>query len=77
MLVQGADDVVELYRRRCSDAIDSNTHRAGPFANAKDRSVFNTTPVYWQAERNTQNPFEYTVGPGFINSTCQFPGITS
>ena len=26
---------------------------------------------------NTLNPFEYTVGPGFINSTCQFPAITS
>ena len=49
----------------------------GPYAYAKDKSQFNTTPVYWQAERNTQNPFEYTVGPGFINSTCQFPAITS
>ncbi|KNX49838.2 hypothetical protein CNBG_9523 [Cryptococcus deuterogattii R265] len=26
---------------------------------------------------DTQNPFEYTVGPGFVNSTCQFPSITS
>ncbi|CAD6576323.1 MAG: hypothetical protein TREMPRED_001655, partial [Tremellales sp. Tagirdzhanova-0007] len=49
----------------------------GPYAYAKDRSVFNTTPIYWQAEVNTLNPFEYTVGPGFINSTCQFPAITS
>lgn len=28
-------------------------------------------------QRNSRNPFEYTVGPGFPGSTCQFPSITS
>ncbi|ORX37384.1 histidine phosphatase superfamily [Kockovaella imperatae] len=49
----------------------------GPYAYARNANQFNTTPIYWQAEVNTLNPFEYTVGPGFINSTCQFPMETS
>jgi hypothetical protein len=27
-------------------------------------------------QRNTGNPFEKAVGPGFIGSTCFFPSIT-
>ncbi|KIR70887.1 acid phosphatase [Cryptococcus deuterogattii CA1014] len=49
----------------------------GPYHYAKDANGLNTAPVYWQAQTDTQNPFEYTVGPGFVNSTCQFPSITS
>ncbi|XAO27127.1 hypothetical protein I312_105969 [Cryptococcus bacillisporus CA1280] len=48
----------------------------GPYHYAKDANGLNTAPIYWQAQTNTQNPFEYTVGPGFVNSTCQFPSIT-
>ncbi|KAF7760282.1 hypothetical protein Agabi119p4_10958 [Agaricus bisporus var. burnettii] len=38
---------------------------------------FQETTVEWQAEFPSNNPFTKTVGPGFINSTCIFPGITS
>lgn len=38
---------------------------------------FATTPVYWQALHTAVNPFASQVGPGFGNSTCLFPGITS
>ncbi|KAF7305069.1 Histidine phosphatase [Mycena kentingensis (nom. inval.)] len=31
----------------------------------------------WQAFRNSQNPFTNTVGPGFVDTTCQFPQITT
>ncbi|EAL17540.1 hypothetical protein CNBM1060 [Cryptococcus deneoformans B-3501A] len=51
--------------------------KEGPYHYAKDANGLNTAPVYWQAQANTRNPFEYTVGPGFLNSTCQFPSITS
>ncbi|ODN77934.1 hypothetical protein L202_05033 [Cryptococcus amylolentus CBS 6039] len=49
----------------------------GPYHYAKDHNGLQTAPVYWQAQTGTQNPFEYTVGPGFPNSTCEFPSITS
>ncbi|OXB34136.1 acid phosphatase [Cryptococcus neoformans] len=51
--------------------------KEGPYHYAKDANGLNTAPVYWQAQANTRNPFEYTVGLGFLNSTCQFPSITS
>nr|XP_031858781.1 uncharacterized protein CI109_005877 [Kwoniella shandongensis]KAA5525853.1 hypothetical protein CI109_005877 [Kwoniella shandongensis] len=51
--------------------------KEGPYADAKVDNDLHPTRVYWQSLHNTQNPFEYTVGPGFVNSTCQFPGITS
>ncbi|KAJ7168220.1 phosphoglycerate mutase-like protein [Mycena crocata] len=35
------------------------------------------TEIQWQASRNSQNPFTNTVGPGFVNTTCQLPQITS
>ncbi|GMK55718.1 hypothetical protein CspeluHIS016_0207740 [Cutaneotrichosporon spelunceum] len=53
---------------RCNDA--------GPYAHAR-ASSFSTTPVYWQSMTGTVNPFEKTVGPGFVNSTCRFPSITT
>ncbi|WVQ82669.1 hypothetical protein IAT38_004801 [Cryptococcus sp. DSM 104549] len=49
----------------------------GPYHYAKDANGLDTTPVRWQAQTGTQNPFELTVGPGFVNSTCEFPSITS
>ncbi|ORY23361.1 phosphoglycerate mutase-like protein [Naematelia encephala] len=78
-------EVIQRHRKRTPYA--SNTFfkeditwdctDEGPYHYAKDKSKFKTTPIYWQAETGTQNPFEYTVGPGFVNSTCQFPDITS
>ncbi|KAF8664201.1 hypothetical protein AX16_000764 [Volvariella volvacea WC 439] len=32
--------------------------------------------LQWQGSRDPANPWSNTVGPGFINSTCQFPQIT-
>lgn len=48
----------------------------GPYAHAKS-SKKKTSKVFWQALTGSQNPFEYTVGPGFEGSTCRFPSITS
>ncbi|KAL1407401.1 hypothetical protein Q8F55_006833 [Vanrija albida] len=48
----------------------------GPYAYAR-ADDFDTTPVSWQAQTGTLNPFEAAVGPGFVGSTCQFPAITS
>ncbi|KAJ7063445.1 histidine phosphatase [Mycena amicta] len=31
----------------------------------------------WQAYQSRQNPWTNTVGPGFVNTTCQLPQITS
>ncbi|PPQ74665.1 hypothetical protein CVT24_003822 [Panaeolus cyanescens] len=31
----------------------------------------------WQSFRDLNNPWTTTVGPGFVNSSCQFPQITS
>ncbi|PFH47577.1 hypothetical protein AMATHDRAFT_87663 [Amanita thiersii Skay4041] len=33
--------------------------------------------VEWQAYTDSQNPFTNTVGPGFVNSSCQNPQITT
>lgn len=49
---------------------------SGPYHHAKAID-FATTPIYWQAQHAAINPFASQVGPGFGNSTCQFPGITS
>ncbi len=49
---------------------------AGPYAHARAAN-FSATPVYWQSMRGTVNPFEKTVRPGFVNSTCRFPSITT
>ncbi|KAG6828631.1 hypothetical protein H0H92_007223 [Tricholoma furcatifolium] len=32
--------------------------------------------IQWQATTNPLNPWTNTIGPGFVNSTCQFPQIT-
>ncbi|EIM82924.1 phosphoglycerate mutase-like protein [Stereum hirsutum FP-91666 SS1] len=40
-------------------------------------TAHDVSEVQWQASYNTQNPFTTTVGPGFVNSTCQFPQITT
>lgn len=48
----------------------------GPYHHAKGHNT-KTTPVYWQAQTGSQNPFEKTVGPGFVGSTCRFPSITT
>ncbi|TFK36310.1 phosphoglycerate mutase-like protein [Crucibulum laeve] len=37
----------------------------------------NVPSVQWQALSDSTNPWVNTVGPGFVNSTCQFPQITS
>ncbi|BEJ16163.1 hypothetical protein CspHIS471_0507680 [Cutaneotrichosporon sp. HIS471] len=49
---------------------------AGPYAHAR-AATFSTTPVYWQSMSGTVNPFEKVVDPGFVNSTCRFPSITT
>ncbi|KAF8977495.1 histidine phosphatase [Cyathus striatus] len=36
-----------------------------------------TEAVHWQAYSDPLNPWTNTIGPGFVNSTCQFPQITS
>ena len=33
-------------------------------------------PISWVAATHSENPFIESVGPGFVNSTCQFPQIT-
>jgi acid phosphatase len=48
----------------------------GPYHHAKGGKT-KTTPIYWQAQTGSGNPFEYTVGPGFEGSTCRFPSITT
>ncbi|KJE05011.1 acid phosphatase [Cryptococcus gattii NT-10] len=73
-------EVIQRHHKRTPYA--SNTFfkediSVRPYHYAKDGNGLNTAPVYWQAQTNTENPFEYTVGPGFVNSTCQFPSITS
>lgn len=35
------------------------------------------SPISWQGYTDSHNPFTYTVGPGFENSTCAFPQITA
>ncbi|KAF7294756.1 Histidine phosphatase [Mycena indigotica] len=35
------------------------------------------TEIQWQAFRTSQNPWVNTVGPGFVNTTCQLPQITT
>ena len=57
--------------------ISWNCNNEGPIASAKDAYQFKTGDIYWQKAYDTLNPFEKTVGPGFPNSTCQFPSITS
>ncbi|ODN90166.1 hypothetical protein L198_06184 [Cryptococcus wingfieldii CBS 7118] len=48
----------------------------GPYHYAKDRNGLQTAPVNWQAQTGTQNPFEYTVGPGSLNSTFRVSPLT-
>lgn len=59
-----------------ADSLKWDCSDEGPYNHAKSDD-FKTTPVYWQSQTGSQNPFEYTVGPGFVNSTCRFPSITS
>ncbi|KAJ7702263.1 phosphoglycerate mutase-like protein [Mycena rosella] len=35
------------------------------------------TEIQWQAYSNSQNPWTASVGPGFVNTTCQLPQITA
>ncbi|KAJ7632142.1 phosphoglycerate mutase-like protein [Roridomyces roridus] len=35
------------------------------------------TEIQWKAFQDAQNPFVNSVGPGFVNSDCQFPQITA
>ncbi|KAJ7460998.1 histidine phosphatase [Mycena galericulata] len=44
----------------------------GPSGVSSDVAV-----IQWQAFINPQNPWTTTVGPGFVNTTCQLPQITS
>ncbi|THU98971.1 phosphoglycerate mutase-like protein [Dendrothele bispora CBS 962.96] len=52
--------------------------KAGPVTYGKgpDGAAADVSEVQWQAFTNSNNPWTNTVGPGFVNSTCQFPQIT-
>ncbi|KIR59042.1 hypothetical protein I314_05026 [Cryptococcus bacillisporus CA1873] len=72
-------EVIQRHHKRtpyASNTFSKEDISVRPYHYAKDANGLNTAPIYWQAQTNTQNPFEYTVGPGFVNSTCQFPSIT-
>ncbi|KAJ6606452.1 phosphoglycerate mutase-like protein [Mycena vulgaris] len=51
----------------------------GPIHGAKGPSGLSSdvTEIQWQAYRNTQNPWTNSVGPGFVDTTCQLPQITT
>ncbi|WWC99904.1 hypothetical protein V866_006813 [Kwoniella sp. B9012] len=51
--------------------------KEGPYHHAKNENPENTSGVVWQRQTGSQNPFEATLGPGFVGSTCEFPSITS
>ncbi|KAJ7221754.1 phosphoglycerate mutase-like protein [Mycena pura] len=51
----------------------------GPAAYGKGPSGVSSdvTEIQWQAFTSTQNPWTNSVGPGFVDTTCQLPQITS
>lgn len=46
------------------------------YAKNSTGSASDVAPISWSADQDSANPFVATVGPGFVNSTCQFPQIT-
>lgn len=55
------------------DCVDAGPYHYGKSNNLNAAPV---SPIAWQGMVNTTNPFEKSVGPGFVGSTCQFPQIT-
>ncbi|KAJ7684608.1 phosphoglycerate mutase-like protein [Mycena polygramma] len=51
----------------------------GPVAYGKGPSGVSSdvAEIQWQAFRSPQNPWTNSVGPGFVDTTCQLPQITS
>lgn len=49
------------------------------FVDAKNATgiASDVAPISWQGFTDGVNPFETTVGSGFVGSTCQFPQITA
>lgn len=68
--------VVSSQRGPQTDHPQWDCSEEGPYHHARATHLA-STGVYWQGQTNTENPFEHTDGPGFINSTCRFPSITS
>ncbi|KAI9638212.1 phosphoglycerate mutase-like protein [Dioszegia hungarica] len=56
--------------------IEWDCPKEGPFHHGKSQTR-GTTSIYWQTQRNTNNPIERTVGTGFRGSSCTFPTLTS
>lgn len=50
----------------------------GPFHFSRNSTgpAGNVAEISWQAVRKQANPFAQATGPGFVNSTCQFPQLT-
>ncbi|KAF8915656.1 histidine phosphatase [Mucidula mucida] len=50
---------------------------SGPVHYAKSTTGPRVAEIQWQAYGSAENPWTSTVGPGFVDSTCQFPQITT